>query len=139
MAAPLSPILLAFALLAVALLWRRSKQSHRNLPLPPGPKQWPFIGCLPQMPKVFEQETFREWSRQYGDCSFHFPLYAYPENLIELQAGSDIIYMNVLGQSMIVIDKYETAVELLDKRSAIYSSRFVMPVFSREHQNVYIE
>jgi hypothetical protein len=33
--------------------------------------------------------------------------------------------MNVLGQSIIVIDKYETAVELLDKRSGIYSSRFV--------------
>jgi hypothetical protein len=33
--------------------------------------------------------------------------------------------MNVLGQSIIVIEKYETAVELLDKRSGIYSSRFV--------------
>jgi hypothetical protein len=33
--------------------------------------------------------------------------------------------MNVLGQSIVVIDKYETAVEILDKRSGIYSSRFV--------------
>ena len=33
--------------------------------------------------------------------------------------------MNVLGQSIIVIDKYETAVELPEKRSGIYSSRFV--------------
>jgi hypothetical protein len=33
--------------------------------------------------------------------------------------------MNVLGQSIIVIDKYEAAVELLEKRSGIYSSRFV--------------
>ena len=46
-------------------------------------------------------------------------------NQIELFAGSDIIYMNVLGQSIIVIDKYETAVEILDKRSGIYSSRYV--------------
>jgi hypothetical protein len=46
-------------------------------------------------------------------------------SLIELCVGSDIIYMNVLGQSIIVIDKYETAVELLEKRSGIYSSRFV--------------
>jgi hypothetical protein len=42
-----------------------------------------------------------------------------------LYAGSDIMYMNALGQSIIVIDKYETAVEFLDKRSGIYSSRFV--------------
>jgi hypothetical protein len=46
-------------------------------------------------------------------------------NQIGLYAGSDTIYMNVLGQSIIVIDKYETAVELLEKRSGIYSSRFV--------------
>ena len=70
MAAPLSPILLAVFLLAITSLWRRLKQSHRNLSLPPGPKQWPFIGCLLQMPKVFQQETYREWSRQYGDYSF---------------------------------------------------------------------
>jgi hypothetical protein len=33
--------------------------------------------------------------------------------------------MNVLGLSIIIIDKYEAAVELLEKRSGIYSSRFV--------------
>jgi hypothetical protein len=42
--------------------------------------------------------------------------------------------MNVLGQSIVVIDKYETAVELLDKKSGIYSSRFVIPVFSQERE-----
>jgi hypothetical protein len=73
MAAPFSPILLALSLLAVALLWRRSKQPHKNLPLPPGPKRWPFVGCLLEMPRVFEYETYKEWSRQYGDYSF--PLY----------------------------------------------------------------
>ena len=56
----------------------------------------------------------------------HFRYMARPRlNQIELYAGSDIIYINVLGQSIIVIDKYETAVELLEKRSGIYSSRFV--------------
>jgi hypothetical protein len=46
-------------------------------------------------------------------------------NLIGLYAGSDIIHMSVLGQSVIIINKYETAVEILDKRSGIYSSRSV--------------
>jgi hypothetical protein len=46
-------------------------------------------------------------------------------NQTEWYAASDIIYMNALGQSIIVIDKYETAVEILEKRSGIYSSRFV--------------
>jgi hypothetical protein len=43
--------------------------------------------------------------------------------------------MDVLGQSIVVVDKYETAVELLDKRSGIYSSRFVTPVISQEQQD----
>jgi hypothetical protein len=68
----LSPTLVLF-LLAVALLWRNSKQPGKALPLPPGPKRWPFIGCLLQMPKVYEHETYREWSRQCGNYSF--PLY----------------------------------------------------------------
>jgi hypothetical protein len=72
MAAPVSPLLLALTLLAaVALLWRRSKQPHKDaVPLPPGPKRWPIIGGLLEMPRTFEHETYREWSRQYGDCSF---------------------------------------------------------------------
>jgi hypothetical protein len=45
--------------------------------------------------------------------------------LVDLYEGSDIIYTNVLGQSIIILDKYETVVELLDKRSGSYSSRYV--------------
>ena len=44
-------------------------------------------------------------------------------NPVDLYEGSDIIYTNVLGQPIIILDKYETAVELLDKRSGSYSSR----------------
>ena len=55
-------------------------------------------------------------------------------SLVDLYEGSDIIYTNVLGKSIIILDKYETAVELLDKRSGSYSSRCVsvVPHSSRE-------
>jgi hypothetical protein len=76
MTGPLSPVVLVLFLLTVALFWRRSlKQPNKNLPLPPGPKQWPFIGSLLQMPRTFEWETYREWSQRYGEYSF--PLYDY--------------------------------------------------------------
>ena len=84
------------------------------------------------MPTVLEHETFREWSRQYGITHFRFMTRAC--SFIEWYAGSDIIYTNLFGQSIVVIDKYETAVELLDKRSGIYSSKcvsFVPHFFSR--------
>ena len=38
-------------------------------------------------------------------------------------ADSDIIHVNVLGTSMIILNSYEVATDLLDKRSSIYSSR----------------
>jgi hypothetical protein len=36
---------------------------------------------------------------------------------------SDIIHVNALGTSIVILNSYEVAVNLLDKRSSIYSSR----------------
>ena len=36
---------------------------------------------------------------------------------------SDIIHVNALGTSIVILNSYEVAVNLLDKRSGIYSSR----------------
>ena len=40
-----------------------------------------------------------------------------------LCADSDIIHVNALGTSMIILNSYEVATDLLDRRSSIYSSR----------------
>jgi hypothetical protein len=36
---------------------------------------------------------------------------------------SDIIHVDALGTSIVILNSYEVAVNLLDKRSSIYSSR----------------
>ena len=38
---------------------------------------------------------------------------------------SDITYLNAMGSSFIVLNSLDTADELLDKRSMIYSGRYV--------------
>ena len=38
-------------------------------------------------------------------------------------ADSDIIHVNALGTSMVILNSYEVATDLLDKRSSTYSSR----------------
>jgi hypothetical protein len=42
----------------------------------------------------------------------------------------DVIYFNALGKSIVVLNSVEAAVDLMDKRSSIYSDRssFVMLV-----------
>jgi hypothetical protein len=34
--------------------------------LPPGPKKWPFLGNILDMPSTKEWLTFAEWGRSYG-------------------------------------------------------------------------
>ena len=38
-------------------------------------------------------------------------------------ADSDIIHVNALGTSMIILNSYKVATDLLDQRSSTYSSR----------------
>jgi len=56
---------------------------------------------------------------------------------------TDILYLNVAGTSLVVLDTSEAATELLEKRSSIYSGRsllflngFQYPVFISEAERV---
>ena len=42
-----------------------------------------------------------------------------------LCADSDIIHVNGLGTSMIILNSYKVATDLFDHRSSAYSSRYV--------------
>ncbi|KAH9983998.1 cytochrome P450 [Russula vinacea] len=68
--------------------------------LPPGPRGHPIIGNLLEM-KGGQWLKFAEWHKKYGD----------------------LIYLNAAGQPVVVINSQKVAVELLDRRAAIYSDR----------------
>ena len=60
-------IILLLSILLAFVLWKSIKRIRRlNSPLPPGPKGWPIIGNLLQIPKDFEYETYRAWARECG-------------------------------------------------------------------------
>lgn len=96
----------SFLILCLYLRWRKARYS---LPLPPGPRKLPIIGNMLDMPDGFEWETYHRWCKDLG---------------------SDIIHLDVAGTSIIVIDTTEAAMDLLEKRSSIYSGRPRMPMIN---------
>ncbi|KAJ3510173.1 hypothetical protein NMY22_g16052 [Coprinellus aureogranulatus] len=104
---------------------------RRKLPLPPGPPGLPLIGNALDVPPEESWRKFEEWSGQYGQCYSHSVLAI--EACTEKPSappGSDVIYLNLLGQDIIVLNSLTACRELLEKRSAIYSSRPNMPMMN---------
>ncbi|KAJ7476756.1 cytochrome P450 [Mycena latifolia] len=101
-------IIFSIALGALYHLYLKRNRS-KGLPLPPGPRKLPLVGNLFDMPSTFEWETYMEWSKTFN---------------------SDILHFNIAGQSVVVLSSAEAAVDLLEKRSAIYSDRARMPMIN---------
>ncbi|KAJ6468321.1 cytochrome P450 [Mycena sanguinolenta] len=77
-------------------------RGRRNLPTPPGPRISVFgLRSGVAMPSTFQWLTYAEWRKTYGD----------------------LIFLNVLGNPMLVINSVQVARDLLERKSAIYSSR----------------
>jgi len=89
------------AVLLITFQWLRSLQRRKAVTLPPGPKGYPLIGNVFDMMVSGLWEVAQMWGARYGD----------------------LIYLSSFGQSMVVINSYDIAVELLEKRSLNYSDR----------------
>ncbi|KAJ7689135.1 hypothetical protein B0H17DRAFT_1135185 [Mycena rosella] len=97
-------ILCATLVFGATLYHAYSRNKRSTLPLPPGPRKLPLVGNLLNVPADFEWEKYMEWSKEYN---------------------SDIIHLNLAGQSVIVLSSLEATEALLEKRSALYSDRRV--------------
>ncbi|KAJ7745430.1 putative monooxygenase [Mycena maculata] len=84
----------------VAYLLSRVIHSAQNS-LPPGPRRWPLIGSALAFPSTHPWLTFGKWAKTYGK----------------------IIYLDIMGQPLVVVNSAKAARELLDQRSAMYSDR----------------
>ncbi|KAF8848659.1 cytochrome P450 [Acephala macrosclerotiorum] len=79
-----------------------SRSSKSKYPLPPGPRGLPILGNIREVPAERSDVQFAKWAKEYK---------------------SYIIYVNLLGQPVIVLNSVKSAVDLLDKKGAIYSDR----------------
>ncbi|KAF7369888.1 Cytochrome p450 [Mycena sanguinolenta] len=97
-------LLQCFVLLILSLLYLaiHSYTNRHRKPLPPGPKGLPLIGNLFDVPKSQEWLTYMEISRKYD---------------------SDIISLNLAGDTVIVLNSLRAVDDLLETKSGIYSDR----------------
>ncbi|KAH8113801.1 cytochrome P450 [Phellopilus nigrolimitatus] len=95
--------LLALTICVLTLSWILSKksQSSRRTNFFPGPPADPVLGHLRIMPADFQWLTFADWGKTFGD----------------------VIYTNIVGRPIIILNTVEAARDLMDKRSANYSDR----------------
>ncbi|KAF5368055.1 hypothetical protein D9758_004476 [Tetrapyrgos nigripes] len=94
------------AVVALYCVVRLFTSSSSNPPLPPGPRKLPLIGNLLDMPSTQEWITFGKWGELYGPISS----------------------ASVFGQTIVVVNDAQVAVDMLDKHSAIYSDRPSIPM-----------
>ncbi|EJD37771.1 cytochrome P450 [Auricularia subglabra TFB-10046 SS5] len=100
-------VLSACLAVLVARRLRIFKKRKQRLPLPPGPpKRW-LLGNLFDLPTGPEEwRKFAELGRRYGP----------------------IAHLGMFGRHIVVLNSFDAAANLLDKRSAIYSDRARFPM-----------
>ncbi|KAF9523255.1 putative monooxygenase [Crepidotus variabilis] len=101
MALPFSCLNSSLALILSALLIYFVRVSRLKKKLPPGPRRIPLIGNAHQVPTQTPWISFARWTKRYGD----------------------LIYLDLAGQSTLIVNSRKAAIDLLDKRSLISSDR----------------
>ncbi|CAE6467571.1 unnamed protein product [Rhizoctonia solani] len=93
--------------LALVLLWRLIRRP--KIRRPPSPTSLPFVGNLFSIPPDHEHVAFVKLGEQLK---------------------SDIVFLEIFGHQVLVLNSAKAALELLEKRSALYSDRPVIPMIT---------
>jgi len=120
-------VLVAIASVVLTLYIRFAYKRSSSHPYPPGPKRLPILGNLHQFPKSPEWVTYSKWSKEFGTFLYTSRLASFM--ILIGTVGSDLIYIRGAGMEFVILNSFESMVELLDKKSSIYSSRYVIAAF----------
>lgn len=95
----LEPFVLLFA---TFLVLKTLSLRRRGAALPPGPKGLPILGNVYDLPQSREWLAYQQWSHELD---------------------SDLVYLNLCGSHVVVVNSIEVARHLFEERSTLYSDR----------------
>jgi hypothetical protein len=99
-------------------------------PYPPGPRGFPLIGNLLDLPKQYEWETFTRWGQEFGTCISHLHallaqhrVYTCDSylNLLGKFVG-DLVMVETLGTRILIINSSKAAIDLFGTPSGQFLS-----------------
>lgn len=122
------------AVFSCCMLYRSwGKQGAR--PYPPGPTRLSFLGSVHLLPQKYQEKGFAEWGNRYGP---YIQICMFVVLLITILSLGSLVFAKLFQTPTIIINSWEVARDLMEKRSGNYSSRprlilmvemFVPPVF----------
>ena len=120
-------LLVSLSLIAVYLHRKSSEFAIRSAgrPLPPGPPGIPILGNLFDLPKGSPWLGYRELSRKYGALPHKSLRHSDQPAMCSVRFAGDLVGLQVLGRSILLINDAQIASDLLERRSVINSSRTV--------------
>ena len=123
--------LLCAALLFIVgakLVYDLSKPYARSdsLSYPPGPKPKFLIGNALDFPKDNARRVFAEWGKKYNSAFCLRWLLVTSNHSLPL--AGDIVHASAFGNHVVVINSFEMAEELFERRAQLYSDRPVIPI-----------
>lgn len=98
--------------------------------LPPSPPAEPFLGHARKIPTKEPYRTYAEWGKIYGASYLSHGARTAVMSVLNIICVGDVISATAPGTTLIIMNTYEAARELLEKNSMHFSDRPYLPLFN---------